>query len=356
MLSKEDLNSVQEIEGFPYGDIEDILALSELPNYTAFPNPFINRFINKYGKPYDYRNDNYKIESYSADVTEGKNDPIYSAHSYHTKIPYKAIMRYILHYTNPGDIVLDGFCGAGMTGVAAQLCGCPDEKLKSQIEKEMPGVQWGARKVILNDLSPAATFIAYNYNNYINTRDFELKAKKIIDKVEREYGWMYKTIHTIDEQIQYDLHGEPIHGTINYVIWSDVFVCNNCSQEIVFWEQAFSNTGKVNNLVKCLSCGAVIHKKSVKRKFESLYDAVLQKTISLAKQIPVLINYTVNNKRFEKKPDSYDLTVLDKINSLDPNFWVPVVKIPEGHNTKQPKNSHGFLNHWHICNTSHFPG
>ena len=32
-------------------------------------------------------------------------------------------MRYILHYTEPGDMVFDGFCGTGMTGVAAQLCG-----------------------------------------------------------------------------------------------------------------------------------------------------------------------------------------------------------------------------------------
>ncbi|WZB64282.1 DNA methyltransferase [Achromobacter xylosoxidans] len=32
-------------------------------------------------------------------------------------------MRYILHYTQPGDIVFDGFCGTGMTGVAAQMCG-----------------------------------------------------------------------------------------------------------------------------------------------------------------------------------------------------------------------------------------
>ena len=30
-------------------------------------------------------------------------------------------MRYILHYTEPGDVVFDGFCGTGMTGIAAQL-------------------------------------------------------------------------------------------------------------------------------------------------------------------------------------------------------------------------------------------
>lgn len=34
----------------------------------------------------------------------------------HTKVPHKAIMRYILHYTMPGDFVLDGFAGTGMTG------------------------------------------------------------------------------------------------------------------------------------------------------------------------------------------------------------------------------------------------
>jgi hypothetical protein len=32
-------------------------------------------------------------------------------------------MRYILHYTEPGDIVFDGFCGTGMTRCCAQLCG-----------------------------------------------------------------------------------------------------------------------------------------------------------------------------------------------------------------------------------------
>ncbi len=36
------------------------------------------------------------------------------------KVPYKAIMRYILHYTDPEDVVFDGFSGTGMTGVAAQ--------------------------------------------------------------------------------------------------------------------------------------------------------------------------------------------------------------------------------------------
>ena len=113
----------RKIEGFPIGADEDILILSDPPYYTACPNPFIEDFIKCYGKPYNPETDNYRREPFAADVSEGKNDPIYNAHSYHTKVPHKAIMRYILHYTEPGDIVFDGFCGTGMTGVAAQLCG-----------------------------------------------------------------------------------------------------------------------------------------------------------------------------------------------------------------------------------------
>jgi len=44
-------------------------------------------------------------EPYAYDVKEGKSNKIYNAHSYHTKSPHPAVMRYILHYTQPGDIV-----------------------------------------------------------------------------------------------------------------------------------------------------------------------------------------------------------------------------------------------------------
>ena len=113
-LTKEDLDKVRNIEGFPIGSDEDIIALSRPPYYTACPNPFIKEFIEKNGTSYDEEADDYHCEPFAADVSEGKKDPVYNAHSYHTKVPYKAIMRYILHYTKPGDIIFDGFCGTGM--------------------------------------------------------------------------------------------------------------------------------------------------------------------------------------------------------------------------------------------------
>ena len=109
----------RKIEGFPIGRDEDILKLSDPPYYTVCPNPWIADFVAEWEtqKPEKPEGFTYHREPFAADVSEGKNDPIYNAHSYHTKVPHKAIMRYILHYTEPGDIVFDGFCGTGMTGV-----------------------------------------------------------------------------------------------------------------------------------------------------------------------------------------------------------------------------------------------
>src|SRR5512133_2656796 len=46
-------SSFREIEGFPKGSDEDILALSDPPYYTACPNPFMGDFVKHHGKPYD---------------------------------------------------------------------------------------------------------------------------------------------------------------------------------------------------------------------------------------------------------------------------------------------------------------
>ncbi len=326
----------RKIEGFPIGTDEDILALSDPPYYCACPNPFIDDFIKCYGKPYDEKTDDYRREPFAADISEGKNDPIYNAHSYHTKVPHKAIMRYILHYTEPGDIVFDGFCGTGMTGVAAQVCGNPDSEFKVKIQKEMPYVKWGTRRTVLGDLCPAATFIAYNYNSPVDTEEFEREARRILAEVEQECGWMYETTHT-DGRTK---------GRINYTVWSDVFICSSCSREIVFWEVAIDDDGNVEKEFPCHYCGAACTKRNMQRSFETKYDTALKQTVSQAKQVPVLINYSVGKTRHNKKPDKADLALIKKIEDMDIPYWFPTDKMPDGYNTEQPKVSHG-LTHAH---------
>jgi len=343
----------RKIEGFPIGEDEDILKLSDPPYYTACPNPWIGQFIDEWEsqkpeKPADYH---YHREPFAADVSEGKNDPIYNAHSYHTKVPHKAIMRYILHYTEPGDIVFDGFCGTGMTGVAAQMCGDrdvvvslgyqvkPDGTILQEETDEDGKKIWkpisklGARKAVLNDLSPAATFIAYNYNTPVDIKAFEQEAKKILAEVEEECGWMYETLHTDGKT----------KGKINYTVWSDVFVCPECAGEVVFWDAAVDKkNSKVLDSFPCPHCNTSLSKNNMSRCKITLFDKVAKKTVTISKQIPVLINYTVNKKgRHEKVPDSYDLDLIKKIDELDISNWFPSNNLPEGSNTNQPKVSHG---------------
>jgi len=351
--------------GFPHGSIEDILSLSDPPYYTACPNPFIADFIKHYGKPYDPKTDNYRREPFAADVSEGKNDPIYNAHSYHTKVPHKAIMRYILHYTEPGDVVFDGFCGTGMTGVAAQLCGDRKtvESLGYKVDEQgfiyqqetdengktvwKPFSKLGARRAVLNDLSPAATFIAYNYNTPVDVKAFEREAKRILKEVEEECGWMYRTLHTASSRTEQRGLGDEwaerlracktadeirallspqssVLGTINYTVWSDVFVCPECTQEVVFWEAAVDKeAGKVHSEFPCPHCGASLTKRNMDRAWVTKYDKAIGQTIRQAKQVPVLINYSVGSKRYEKTPDAFDLALIEKIEALDIPYWFP---------------------------------
>lgn len=345
-LTKADLDKVRNIEGFPIADDEDIIALSDAPYYTACPNPFVEEFIEENGTKYDEAFDDYHREPFTADVSEGKNDPIYGSHNYHTKVPPKAIMRYLLHYTNPGDVVLDGFSGSGMTGVAVKKCGNPDSVFRMQIEHEMPGVKWGRRKAILNDLSPAATFITYGHNVGVDPQWYEKNAKEVLKKSEDEYGWMYKTIHHENsQQGQLSLDTGKKEGIINYTVWSDVFICPTCGEEIIFTEVQQSSENLRDAFI-CPRCSRKLKKNDCERAKDYFYDELLQETTEIAKQVPVLINYTYGGKKYEKKPDDYDLEIIKKVAEMPLPYKVPFIKLPDGYNTDQPRKSHG-VNYLH---------
>jgi len=345
-LTKEDIDGVRDIEGFPIAKDEDIIALSRPPYYTACPNPFIADFIREHGTPYNEATDDYHCEPFAADVSEGKNDPIYKAHGYHTKVPYKAIMRYILHYTNPGDIVMDGFCGTGMTGVAAQMCGSNDNSLKFQLLSEMSHVKWGRRKAIISDLSPVAAFIAHNYTYPIGNVNFQEEAESILKQFESEYGWMYRTQHIQDGKLVLSIDGNPMMGTVNYTVWSDVFVCPSCSKEIVFSEVASDDNGYINKKFACPNCGSILSKQDCDRAKETIYDDLIEDTVEISKQVPILVNYSIGRNNYNKPFDAFDQSIIDRVSRAKNLYSFPIVPLPEGYNTDQPRKSHG-INYAH---------
>ena len=331
-LTKEDIDKVRDREGFPIGSDENLIALSQAPQYTAFPNPFMTEYISEFGIPYDEDTDEYQCEPFAADVSEGKSDAIYNAHTYHTKVPHKAIMRYILHYTKPGDVVLDGFCGTGMTGVAANMCAHPESQFKALIDHEMPYVKWGRRYPVLNDLSPIATLISQNYNSDIDISEFQKEAERILSETKKECGWMYKTsLDSPDGQMSFGVEGE-----INYTVWSDVFICPHCGREIVFYNAAVDpETGKVEDSFKCSGCGMELKKKDCENAFDTYYDRALGETRQIVKQKPVLIAYKSGRKRYKKTPNEKDLELIEKIENIDIPYWYPTDRMCEGKESRR---------------------
>ncbi|MDE5882363.1 MAG: site-specific DNA-methyltransferase [Muribaculaceae bacterium] len=184
------LPELRNIDGFPIGSDDDIINLSDPPYYTACPNPWLNDFIAEWeqeklqleaeGK----RHPNVVVnEPYAADVSEGKSNPVYTAHTYHTKVPHPAIMRYILKYTQPGDIILDGFAGTGMTGVAATGVTNSSDNYLQKLLKEFDNAQVGLRHAICGDLSPYASSISYFYNSPLDFLGFKREVEQILKEI-----------------------------------------------------------------------------------------------------------------------------------------------------------------------------
>ena len=310
-------------DGFPQGTDEAILAMSDPPYYTACANPWLADFVSHYGKPYDPEV-KYSREPLAIDVSVGKTDQIYKAHSYHTKVPHLAIVPSILHYTQPGDIVLDGFAGSGMTGVAAQWCGSAPAAYRHELEmiwkKEGHSApKWGARRAILNDLSPAATFIGANYNIPFDVEAFAKAGKKLLKDVEQEIGWMYETIHSDGKT----------KGRIEYTVWSEVFTCPECAGEVNFLHEALDQVSKrVRDVFPCPHCGAELNKDRLERVLENRIDPATGQPWQRVKFKPVLISYKIGKQRYEKQLDTEDTKILARIKSMSHPPSMPTTRFP----------------------------
>jgi hypothetical protein len=309
--------------GFPKGTDEAILAMSDPPYYTACPNPWLTEFVQHYGKPYD-PSVKYSREPLAIDVSIGKTDAIYKAHSYHTKVPHLAIVPSILHYTKPGDVVLDGFSGSGMTGVAAQWCGTAPAAYRHELElswkKEgRTAPEWGARRVILNDLSPAATFISTNNTHPFDVEGFSIHASRILGEVEDELGWMYETKHS-----------NGVVARASCIVWSEVFVCRSCMGESVFYNAAYDpKINKVSDYVTCSHCGAHSSKEDMDLRMESFMDVPHGRMDSRPVRVPVLIKYAIGKTSYSKTPDDSDLLLVEKVSRLSLPVEVPIVELPD---------------------------
>ncbi|MGO9115555.1 MAG: DNA methyltransferase [Thermoguttaceae bacterium] len=129
-----------------------------------------------------------------------RHSAIYGMHSYHQgKKPHDAIRQYIRHFSRPGEIVLDPFCGSGGTALAAMLEG---------------------RTAIALDRSPAAVFIARNHCTTVDPNVVQHAADELIAATRPELDWLYET--------RCDRCDGPARTA--YTVYSELFRCPYCGQ------------------------------------------------------------------------------------------------------------------------------
>jgi DNA modification methylase len=301
---RERLPEIRGIAGCPTGSDDAIVEMSAAPGQTACPNPYLREWVEEHQTTDDDRPD---PGPFASDSQAGKTSLVYKAHGYPTKVPHEAIMRLILHYTKPGDIVLDGFCGSGMTGVAAQMCGHANAELRQTIEREMGKVRWGSRRAVLQDLGPSATFIAAGLNLPVDAHAYARASKDLLDRFDDEYGWMYET------ELE---NGKS--ARIDYTVWSEVMTCPHCGSRVVFFDAAFdSASGRVFEEFICTSCGANLTKGSLARRFSTV-RTLAGATIERIEFAPVEVHFRTGTQKRSKRFDQGDREVLDRVARLPP--------------------------------------
>lgn len=277
------LSKARALEGCPAGRDDHLLALADPPHYTPFPNPFVGQFLLSPGAGDADPLDGYAREPLAADISEGRHDPVYLAQNYHTKVPYRAVARYLEHFTRPGDLVLDGFCGSGMVGVAANQTG---------------------RRAILCDLSPAATFIAHSYCHPVDLDEARAAVDELLARLDKECGWLYRE-HTATGR----------GPSLAYVIWSEVVRCPACGAEFPFAEVAFDfERRRPAPGATCPACGCSLKPSRLER---------VPDGHGLAKEVPVRAAYTGSRRKREFVPGPSISRLHTEIEELTIPYWHP---------------------------------
>lgn len=236
---------------------------------------------------------------YVGNIIAGKNTYVYDAHTYHTKVPPEGIEFLIKHYTNEGDVVLDPFCGSGMTGIAAQ-------RLK--------------RKALLSDLSPAATFIAKNLNSPMEANTYDAAIRELLRRAETLKKKLYTTVCRECGK----------NTEILYTVWSYKLICNHCGEAFVLWdvardERKTAKESKIKTEFDCPFCKTSLKKRQLKR----------------TEIVPVALGYKCCSRSNRER--ICDLTEEDYKNLFSITYdgipsecWFPTNQFPRGVNTKQP--------------------
>jgi 16S rRNA G966 N2-methylase RsmD len=298
LRAKLDDPAFRRIEGFPSGDNDAILALSDPPFYTACPNPFLAEFLDENRNGQDERPPS---APFAVDVRIARHDAYSLAHTYHTKVSPLAIVQYIQHFTQPGDVVLDFFCGSGMTGLAAAGASLAPVARRPYLRASEP------RRAVLIDLCPSATHIAAGLAGRFAPDDL-VAVEALLEAIRCSERDLFAVPHRgrpcrrdAWERLAKD-HISRAWGELEYLVWSEVLICPDCECDVVFGTAAYDPIrGRVMERFACPHCGKRLDKRRCARRTEEVTDPLLRTRVRRPKLLPLFTAYRAWGRRYYRR-------------------------------------------------------
>jgi 16S rRNA G966 N2-methylase RsmD len=215
--------------------------------------------------------DTYAVAALDEPMDSTKATAIYDVHSYWSKKPHEAIRRYVRHYTQPGDLVLDPFCGSGGTGLAAAL---------------------EDRASLLIDASPAACFIAAKSLGLFSCVDFGTALNRVTAAVTPQIDKLFRVSPS---------------QVVRAVVYSERFRCTKCFKIFQFIEAEAGSERSFRGRSKakegCPHCGEPVQTSTDERcGFVPAEIHYASEYTSQRLQRTRLQNWEDTQKRFPVKP------------------------------------------------------
>jgi putative DNA methylase len=217
--------------------------------------------------------------------------PIYKMHRYFARRPHNVFKYLIEFYTKPGDLILDCFCGGGVTLFEGLALG---------------------RKVVAVDINPLATFITDCQATPVSIQEY----RRVLAEV-------WDSLHQLTKRF-YSTECRRCHRTAD-VRWFELAYrvkCKECGKETLLSNQNKAQDRGSSGRYVCQNCGSKFSSVDAERKGYALVSVTYrcrcvkgrQKAAPSESDIGLMTGF---ERDFDRLLKEYDL-------------WYPKDKIPAG--------------------------
>ncbi|MGB7060965.1 MAG: DNA methyltransferase [Candidatus Zixiibacteriota bacterium] len=167
----------------------------------------------------------------------------YKMHRYYARRPHNVFSKLVENYSNPGDVILDPFCGGGVTVV---------EGLKLR------------RRVVGIDLNPLATWVTQVEVEPVDLDVFEELFRK----------WLRQVAPKIRQLFKAECPKCRKEGIAEWYEWSNVVLCPWCKKDVVLAQAKKKGPGRF--VCQNRKCRAVIEPSKSELKPDAMIAAVVR--------------------------------------------------------------------------------